>query len=121
MNMEQEAPIGDGREQPNGEELQKEEDPRVQLNEARSAIEKMKRLLSNNDYRYVQAVIQNQIDARMHRILVRPEGVDDVQRKVYDSGELAGLKIASNFAQILLEGAQGTVVQYSHLIEEDEE
>lgn len=108
-------------EQTNSEELQKEEDPRVQLNEARSVIEKMRRLLNNGDYRYVQVIVQNQINARMHRMLVRPEGVDDVQRKVYDAGELAGLKIAANFAQILLEGAQGTVEQYRHLIEEDEE
>lgn len=89
--------------------------PQQELATARSLIQKMKRLQDNHDYKVLVEFLTKQIDMRMHSAFIRPNGLDMVVGNLYDRGEIAGLKIAANFAQILIDGAQGTVSQFQHL------
>lgn len=95
--------------------------PEEQLTEARSVVEKMTRLLDDSDYKYLVQRLQEQINPRMHKVFVRPTGLDGLITTAYDNGEIAGLKIAQNFAEILKSGAEGTIELLSHIqLKEDE-
>lgn len=80
-----------------------------ELNEAKSLVEKMKRLLDNNDYKVLMAHLQANLDSKTLACFGPPNGLDGVLDNVYKRGQVAGQYDAMNFAKLLLEGAEGTI------------
>lgn len=80
----------------------------------------MKALLANEYYQMVVEKINAQIDARIHETLVMPVSQDDLVKKTYAMGEIAGLKIAINYPKIALEGIE-THIQMSKMKEQAEQ
>lgn len=83
----------------------KEEAVNEELRLALQHKEMMLNLLSFKPFVETCKLLQIQIDKRMHEILTMPMTQDDLVKKTYASGEIAGLKIAINFPQTLLDGA----------------
>lgn len=80
-----------------------------QLEDAVQLKRSMKELLENKAFKVMQEKLDEQVELRIRSMLVMPEGADDVVKRTYSCGEIAGMKIARDFAQIQLDGAQGTI------------
>ena len=80
-----------------------------QYSDAVSQKRKMTELLEDENFKFFISLLQAQTDKRIHEMLVMPTGMDDAVRRIYSNGEVAGLKIAINFPQILIDGSQGTI------------
>ena len=80
-----------------------------QLSEAISQKRQMTELLEDKNFKTYVAILQAQIDGRIHQMLVMPEGMDDAVKRIYAAGEIAGFKVALNLPQLMIDGAQGTI------------
>lgn len=80
-----------------------------EFSEAISQKRKMNDLLENENFKFFSKILNSQIEQRIHNMLVMPEGMDDAVKRIYSSGEIAGMKIALNLPQILIETSQGTI------------
>lgn len=80
-----------------------------QYSDAVSLKRSMNNLLENEDFKTMTKILNSQIEQRIHEMLVMPDGMDGMVKRTYSSGEIAGMKIALNLPQILIEGAQSTI------------
>lgn len=80
-----------------------------ELASSRSMIEKLKRLLDNTDFKFLNAHQQAKLDSMVLPIFGAPQGVDSELLNLYRRGQVAGFQEALNYLQLLLQGAQGTV------------
>lgn len=80
----------------------------------------MKALLNNESYKFIQQKVQQQIDARMHSVLEMPASQDEVVKRTYQAGEIAGMKIVQNFAAIMLEEAENALAMTRAALGEDD-
>lgn len=79
------------------------------LNLAHEQKRKMKDLLDYSSFQFYVAELEEQIDKRLNEVLVMPRGADDVIQRTYMSGEIAGIKLALNLPQVLIEYAQESI------------
>src|SRR5882672_2583806 len=86
-----------------------DDSPEKQFSEAVSQKRQMLELIEHDSFKVLVKLLDAQIEMRIHTMLVMPNGMDDAVRRIYASGEIAGLKIALNFPQLVIEGAQGTI------------
>lgn len=80
-----------------------------QYAEAVSQKQLMSGLVEHSAFKFFVKAVEAQIDKRLHLLLVPPSGADDVVQKTYSAGEIAGMKVAINLPQIMIETAQGTI------------
>jgi hypothetical protein len=85
------------------------EEVRKDLHLAYKQKEMMQKLISSEEYQYMKGVLEKQVDYRIRELLVMPQSEGDVVRKTYSSGEIAGIKLALDFPEALLEGATETI------------
>jgi hypothetical protein len=86
-----------------------------QLAEARSIVQKMKRLGENSDFKYLYAQMQANLDSNVASLLTPPDGLDRVVTNIYKQGDVAGFLRAMNFFSSLLEGARSTIERLRYL------
>lgn len=79
------------------------------LSEARLQKSAMVRLLDTTEWKTYSSGLQEQIDRRVVELLTMPMGADDVIKKTYTTGELAGIKLALAYPQVLIEYAQSSI------------
>lgn len=79
------------------------------LAQARLQKSSMVRLLDSTDWKTLASELQAQIDRRFLEMLTMPLGADDVIKKTYIAGELAGLKVALDYPQVLIDYAQSSI------------
>lgn len=91
------------------EDDEQEESLDEQLSKALLEKRKFEELLENEDFKYFKNLVEKQVEMRVHQSLIMPNGVDDVVKRIYASGEIAGLKIAINFPQVMMDGMNGSV------------
>lgn len=79
------------------------------LSQARFQKSSMVRLLENRDFQMYVVELQKQIDQRLNELLTQPKGADDLVQKTYNTGEMAGLKLAVDLPKVLVEYAQTSI------------
>lgn len=90
------------------EEFQ-EENLDAQLSEALSQKKKLEDLSENENFKVFKKLIEAQIEMRTHQAFIMPNGLDDVVKRIYSSGEIAGMKVAINLPQVIVDGLSGSV------------
>lgn len=85
------------------------EDPDTQYEKAFTQKKRMQELLENPAFILFTELLQKQVDYRVTQLLLMPDGMDDMVRRTYSSGEVAGIKIALAFPKILIETATETM------------
>lgn len=80
-----------------------------ELANSRSMIEKLNRLLGNEDFKFLNAHQQTKLDSLVMPIFTPPQGVDSELVNLYRRGHIAGFQEAMNYLQLLLQGAKGAV------------
>jgi hypothetical protein len=80
-----------------------------QLSEAISQKRLLQGLIEHSAFKFYVTLLEKQIEKRIHHMLIMPSGMDEMIQKNYASGEIAGLKIAANFPQVMIETLQGTI------------
>lgn len=83
--------------------------PEKQFSEAISQKRKMTELLENENFKFFAKLLETQIEMRIHSMLIIPNGMDELIQRNYSSGEIAGLKIALNFPQVMIETLEGNI------------
>ena len=98
-------------------------DAEVEKQLARGIAQKtaMKSLIANESYQLIVRRIQKQIDDRMHAVLEMPASQDEVVKRTYQAGEIAGMKIVQNFAEIMLEEAETAIAMMKVATGEEKE
>jgi len=91
------------------------------LADARSIRAKMKRLMENEDFRFLCANMQAKLDATVLSVFISPQGVDTELVNLYTRGKVAGFNEAMNYAQLLLNGAEGTIDMHAPREKAEEE
>lgn len=94
---------------------------RKDLREAVSRKEKMEILLASSEYRAMVKLLEQQVALLTRQVLEMPTSQDDLVKKAYSSGQIAGLKIAIDFPSITIEDAQAAIDVAKKLEEEDNE
>lgn len=79
------------------------------LSEARLQKTAMVRLLDTPEWKTYAGELQKQTNRRLVELLAMPLGADDVIKKTYTTGELAGIKLALEYPQVLIEYAQSSI------------
>lgn len=69
-------------------------------------------LKDDTRFKLFQAGLQKQIDARFTESLNMPMGLDSVVSDLYKKGEMAGLKLAIDYADVMIEFAQANILTY---------
>lgn len=92
---------------------------REQLNAARSLLEKMKRLIEDQDYLALCAHMQAKLDTKVQLVFFRPTNSDSELLNLYTRGEIAGWRDAMDFAKLLISGAESDV-QMLEMLQEQE-
>lgn len=69
----------------------------------------MQALVEFKSFLVLSELLEKQMEARIHEMLVMPQGHDDMVRRTYSAGEIAGIKIALNLPRLLIDGAQATL------------
>lgn len=80
-----------------------------QLSEALSQKKKLEALGENEEFKYFKKLIETQIEMRVHQSLMMPNGLDDVVKRIYSSGEIAGMKVAINLPKVIVDGLNGSI------------
>ena len=87
----------------------REEKKEKQYSDAFIQKRKMADLLEYTPFLLFKELLEKQIEYRLRELLVMPTGSDDVIRRTYSCGEVAGMKIALAFPSVLIDGAQATI------------
>lgn len=69
----------------------------------------MARLLETEGWQTYSNLVQTQIDTRIFELLSEPNSSDDVVKKTYNTGVLAGLKMAQAYPKILMDMMQENI------------
>lgn len=69
----------------------------------------MVRLLDSPDWKAYAKLLQVQIDRRLVELLSMPKSGDDIVAKTYTMGELAGIKLALDYPQVLIGYAEANI------------
>ena len=81
-----------------------------QLQEALIQKGKMKKLLDDPSFLLLREMVENQITRRVRsEIMPMPMGADDVVKRTYSSGEIAGMQMVLDLPQMLFDSAQSTI------------
>ncbi len=91
---------------------QAEHDMNVSFQEATRLSAAMRRLLENDDFKEYQKRLNDRIEDRTASLFFHPTGLDSVIGDLYLKGEVAGLRIAKEFAKVLLGFAKEEIAQY---------
>lgn len=93
----------------------------VTRNEATRQRALMGSLIDDPSFVYFKEQMQAQIDNRLRELLMIPRSVDDMIQKAYNMGEMAGIKLAIDFPEVLVEYAKSSLesINRSEEIEED--
>lgn len=98
-----------------------EKTPHDELVNARSVIEKMKRLLEDGDYLYLIGVQQEKLDNLVRSTFSAPQGLDTVVVNIYNQGKAAGFQEAMSFAMVLKAGMEENVVRLAFMENEEKD
>lgn len=91
------------------EDDEQEESLDTQLSNALSEKKKLEELSENENFKVFKKLIEAQIEMRVHQSLMMPNGLDDVVKRIYSSGEIAGMKVAINLPRVIVDGLNGSV------------
>lgn len=98
-----------------------EQTPHEELLASRSAVEKLKRLLEDQDYLYLIKIQQEKLDQLVLSTFSAPSGLDSVVTNIYNQGKAAGFQEAMSFAMTLKAGMEGNVEKLSFMEDETNE
>lgn len=81
-----------------------------QLEDALVQRTKMRRLMEEESFLLLREMVENQITRRVRsEIMPMPMGTDDVVKRTYSAGEIAGMQMVLDMPQMLYDSAQGTI------------
>lgn len=89
---------------------------RVSTDAARELKEKMVFLRDHPAFQELQRALQKQMSARLSTNLQMPNGLDGMTQILYCNGEIAGLKLAHDFVNILIDSCSDTIKMNDQLI-----
>ena len=92
----------------------------TQLSKAHSSKRMLEELIEDKNFKHLLELVEAQIKAREHEILVMPGGLDDVIKRIYSSGEVAGMKIVINLPEILIGTLKENIELLNRQIEKQE-
>lgn len=98
-----------------------EKTPHDELVSARSVIEKMKRLLEDQDYLYLVGVQQEKLDTLVRSTFSAPQGLDNVITNIYNQGKAAGFQEAMSFGMVLKAGMEENVARLTFMENEEKD
>lgn len=84
----------------------------------------LRQLFEHPGWKWLRQVMENQVGTRIGTlVLTAPEGLDDMVRKAYATGEVAGLKLAMDLPQASLdtidEDLEQETARRNAIVEED--
>lgn len=92
-----------------------------QLSDAHSSKRMLEELIEDKNFKHLVELVGGQIKAREHEVLVMPGGLDDVIKRIYSSGEIAGMKIVVNLPEVIAGTLKETIELINRQIEKKEE
>jgi len=78
----------------------------VQYEKALSQKKKMEELQEISSFIFFKELLEKQIEYRIRKMLIMPEGTDDVVKRTYSCGEIAGMKMALDYPGVLISLAE---------------
>jgi hypothetical protein len=97
-------------------------DPEEQYSEAIAVRAKVTRLRENDDFKWLVAVMQNNLDGRVQAVFGETkDGLDGAMRKLEKLAEIRGFSQAMQFANSLYDGAQVSIEKFGPLVEKESE
>jgi len=95
--------------------LNEEERDDKDYNEAIAIRAKVNRLRENDDFKWLTAVMQSNLDARVLAVFTEIKGIDGAITNLARAAEIRGFQAALLFPQSLFNGAEGLINSYEAL------